>query len=320
MQRTDISWTDATWNPVRGCSRVSPGCEHCYAEAAAARFGNVNPFHGFAEMTSSGPRWTRVVKPMPHKLVEPLRDHTPKKVFVNSMSDLFHEALPFEYVAAVFGIMAAAPWHTFQVLTKRPKRMREFFEWIDDARSRLETTEIQICIGHAIISRTNLPKPPSGWGLKSFGREWPLSNVWLGVSIEDNKRADERLLDLILAPAAIRFVSCEPLLGPIDLTFEISEEAIDWVIVGAESGPRARPCEIGWIEDICDECQRADVPVFVKQDYGPKPDRKGRIPDRLWKLKQFPRVEVSGDAGAHGNSATGNDPAGPNVPGGAVFS
>lgn len=259
--KTGIEWTDATWNPVRGCSRVSPGCKHCYAERVAARFcGPGQPYEGlaFRKVTVDGygedhmePRWTGEVRLIPEHLADPLRWKRPRRIFVNSMSDLFHEKLSNEEIAAVFGVMAAAPQHTFQVLTKRPEGMREFFRWME------------------------------GWGYSDYrldgyladGGAWPLPNVWLGVSVENQHYADERIPILLDTPAAIRFVSAEPLLGPVDLLYSAWNGAeslremagIDWVIVGAESGPGARPMQEDWARSIRDQCAAAGVAFFLKQ-------------------------------------------------------
>jgi len=238
---TGIQWTDATWNPVRGCSRISPGCEHCYAETMAGRFsGAGRPFDGFATLTKSGARWTRKVALVPSMLDAPLRWKKPRRIFVNSMSDLFHESLSALDIGRVFEVMERCPQHTFQILTKRADVMREFMQ-------------------------------------AEYATEPPPRNVWLGVSVEDQQRADERIPHLLATPAALRFLSVEPLIGPVDLGLagtmpkDISpryapvSDRIGWVIVGGESGLGARPCALEWIERIVEECETADVPVFVKQ-------------------------------------------------------
>jgi protein gp37 len=237
-----IEWTDASWNPVRGCSRVSEGCRNCYAEGVAARFsGPGRPYEGLARFTPRGPQWTGKIRLVPEVLEQPLRWRKPRKIFVNSMSDLFHEDVPFRFIANVFGHMHSAPRHTFQVLTKRAARMRVFIEWF-----RRE------------------------WlgGSDAFPREYP--HVWLGVSVEDQRAADERIPELLATPAAVRFLSCEPLLGPVDVRFKETgahyrEDRLDWVIVGGESGRRARPLEVAWARSLVEQCRAAHVPVFVKQ-------------------------------------------------------
>jgi protein gp37 len=295
--KTSISWTDATWNPIRGCSRVSAGCRNCYAETMAARFcGPGQPYEGLAKMPTlsrvtdfaveSGPelrvaRWTGEVRMVPEHLADPLRWKRPRRIFVNSMSDLFHEKLSNEQIAAVFGVMAASPWHTFQVLTKRAKRMREWFAWAD-ARG-----------DHGLAM---YPDDPADWRIRQMlrvaalcagvnalpqnhGGPWPLPNVWIGVSVENQAAADERIPDLLATPAAVRFLSCEPLIGPVDIAGigggsdylgdprdgDQGEDGIDWVIAGCESGPRARPCDVAWLRSLRDQCAAAGCAFFLKQ-------------------------------------------------------
>jgi len=202
---TGISWTDATWNPVRGCSRVSEGCRNCYAERVAARFsGPGQPYEDLADRERKGSKWTGVVRLIPAHLADPLRWRRPRRIFVNSMSDLFHESLTNEEIAAVFGVMAAAPQHTFQVLTKRARRMREWFEWIGTANLDWLRTYAQRALDPTFTKR-----------YVDRGTTWPLPNVWIGVSVENQEAADERIPDLVRTPAAVRFLSCEPLLGPV---------------------------------------------------------------------------------------------------------
>lgn len=206
-----IAWTDETWNPIRGCSKVSAGCAHCYAERMAARFcGDGLPYAGLIE----GGRWNGKVRMVPERLPDPLFWRRPRRVFVNSTSDLFHESLSFQDIATIFGIMAAAPEHTFQVLTKRARRMAEFFEWVKqegDAPHPIENTrmtERMVVLGQAF-----------DWvNASERGGPWPLPNVWIGVSVENQAAADERIPVLLQVPAAVRWVSMEPLLGPVDLT------------------------------------------------------------------------------------------------------
>lgn len=221
---TGIEWTDETWNPVRGCSRVSEGCRNCYAERVAARFSQPGqPYEGLARFTLNGPRWTGEVRVDNDALQKPKGWVKPRMVFVNSMSDLFHKSLHDSDIIRVFSVMQFCSPHTFQVLTKRPHRMR------------------------------------------GFCRDWfprPLKNVWLGVSVEDRVTAEERIPLLQATPAAVRFVSCEPLLGHIPV---LPLSGIDWVIVGAESGPDARPMNIDWVKSIVNRCREDCVTVFVKQ-------------------------------------------------------
>jgi protein gp37 len=230
---TSIQWTDETWNPVVGCARVSPGCENCYAERVAHR-GLTERHRGLTVVGKHGPRWIGEARFVPEALGKPLHWRKPRRVFVNSMSDLFHDDITFEQIAAVFGVMAATPHLTYQVLTKRPARMVEFFRW--------------------------MVRPP-------------LPNVWLGVSVEDQRRADERIPLLLECPAAVRFLSVEPLLGPVYLDYAAfngcdsfgSMPWIGWVIVGGESGPGARVCDLDWIREVVKQCRVAGVPCFVKQ-------------------------------------------------------
>lgn len=205
-----IKWTQATWNPVTGCTKVSPGCAHCYAETFAERFRGVpgHPYEMGFDLTLR-----------PGRLRQPLDWKRPKLIFVNSMSDLFHDEVPTSFIQQVFETMRLADWHTFQILTKRPARLAE------------------------IAGRLS----------------WP-DNVWMGVSVE-NQRFTDRIDDLRSVPAAVRFLSCEPLLGPLRLDLD----GIDWVIVGGESGPGARPMRTDWARDIRDQCETASVAFFFKQ-------------------------------------------------------
>jgi protein gp37 len=256
---TGIQWTDQTWNPITGCDKISAGCAHCYATDIAKRFWGDRPFSD--------------VQFHPERLQQPLRWRKPRMVFVNSMSDLFHESVTDEQLNQVFDVMAATQYHTYQILTKRPERMLEFM-----ATKKL----------------------------------WPqekLPNVWLGVTVENQRTADQRIPLLLQTPAAVRFLSCEPLLETVNLMpyfvnvrhqqhpttqerrliTEIEGELIDghelvnfgqtspkhrkpvdWVIAGGESGPKARPCHLPWIQSIVDQCAEAKVPCFVKQT-GSKP-------------------------------------------------
>lgn len=281
---TKIQWTHKgetkgeTWNPLRGCSRVSEGCRNCYAERDGGRFcGEGMPYHGVVELGPKGPRWTGEIRLLPKKLDQPLRWRKPRTIFVNSMSDLFHEKVPDEFIAAVFGVMAAAPQHTYQVLTKRPERMREWFRDQGGAGggvgSRKELFDAGVRNVRELLS-VELVEPP-----------WPLPNVWLGVSVEDQATANARIPLLLDTPAAVRFVSAEPLLGPVDLRRWVFDRGaavkrmvraalnpedyiapcLDWVIVGGESGPGARGCDLAWVRSIVFQCREAGVPVFVKQ-------------------------------------------------------
>ena len=264
MGDTKIEWADKTWNPIRGCSRVSRGCEHCYAETFAARFTKQGqPYEDLAYRNESGAHWTGKVKLIEKHLNDPLKWRKPQRVFVNSMSDLFHESIPDEWIDKIFAVMAYGPQHAFQVLTKRPARMREYLSCREGRR---------VVIGGlgAIWTHT---------------ASWPLPNVWLGVSVEDQKTADERIPLLLETPAAVRWISAEPLLGPVEFSNVTNRsdavkrlgkgslDGIHWVVVGGESGHGARPMHPGWARSLRDQCQAAGVPFFFKQwgEYGPMP-------------------------------------------------
>jgi protein gp37 len=252
--KSGIEWTDATWNPTRGCTKVSAGCDHCYAETFAERWRGV-PGHAYEE------GFDPLV--VPEKLDQPLRWKRPRRIFVNSMSDLFHDAMPDDYIAQVFAVMACASQHTFQVLTKRHARMRAL----------LNASDFREAVHRHYVC---LPDDRPGF----TGYTWPLPNVWLGVSVETQQWADIRVPALLGTPAAVRFLSCEPLLGPV--TFRWAEwqpwaerpgvtnhldglRRIDWVIVGGESGAGARPMHPEWARTLRDECVEAGVPFFFKQ-------------------------------------------------------
>lgn len=283
--KSGIEWTDATWNPVRGCSRVSPGCMNCYAETFTHRFsGPDQPYEGLTVLTANGPRWSGIMKEVPEMLDQPIRWKRSRLIFVNSMSDLFHEKLSFEYIAACFGIMAATPRHTYQILTKRPNRINEFMYWMlgDDDQ-----------IGFAIkMAEKYLPEKSKKAWLKEISNKskdditWPLKNVWMGTSVEDAKRKS-RIEELKDVPTSRLFLSIEPLLedlGKLDLF------GIKWVIVGGESGHRARRMDPQWARNIRDQCIEQNVRFFFKQfgeynEYGEKVGKKkaGRVLDgRLW--------------------------------------
>jgi protein gp37 len=289
MSKTAISWTDATWNPVRGCSRVSEGCRHCYAEAQAARIvrmgkGKPTPYDGLVRAVGGEARWTGDVSLVPERLADPLTWRKPRRIFVNSMSDLFHESLSNEQIAAVFGVMAACPQHMFQCLTKRAARMREWFAWVDPTGHALLDLVQQASMPHrprkriedaALSALNGIVETIPAWRDDA----WPLPNVWLGVSVENQAAADERIPELLATPAAIRFLSCEPLLGEVLLTHVRPERCeatsvldvaddhprIDWVIAGCESGPGARTCDVAWLHSLRDQCARAGVPFWLKQ-------------------------------------------------------
>ena len=293
MGVTGIEWTDKVWNPVRGCSPESTGCRNCYAMKFAACFSKPGlPYEGLVGWTAKGPRWNGEVMLVPDKLEEPLHWSKPSRVFVNSMSDLFHPKVPDEYIRDVFVVMWMASKHTFQVLTKRAHRMEQWFgSWAAG-----EAHE------HVIDA----------------GGEWPLQNVWIGVSAENQEYVDKRVPALLAVPAAVRFVSAEPLLGPIDLEsvecpnyrnksscgmcpepvvscckdgfFNALDEGLDWVIVGCETGSRKniRVMDESWVRDLWMQCGMNNTAFFYKQ----AKDGKGKtvslplLDDERW--SQYP--------------------------------
>jgi protein gp37 len=268
---TTIEWTDRTWNPIRGCSRVSEGCRHCYAESIAARFSLPgNSFHGFAERTPDGPRWTGAVTLLKDRLPEPFSWKKPQRVFVNSMSDLFHEELPDAAIDQVFAVMALTPRQTYQVLTKRAERMLAYFRSFDGQTAF--DRAFNLCAWASGLCEGLTPREVAG-PIEQIQRGLP--NVWLGVSVEDQAAADARIPLLLQTPAAVRFISAEPLLdyvnlrclnpGDIDALSPVAWPALDWVIVGGESGAGARPFDIAWARAIVAQCQVAGVACFVKQ-------------------------------------------------------
>lgn len=263
-----IEWTGETWNPVVGCSIVSPGCTNCYAMKMAARIERMNPglahYRGLTQTSKAGPVWTGKMALAPEKtLLEPLRRKKPTTWFVNSMGDPFHEDAPDAWVDHVFAVMMLTPWHTYQVLTKRAARMREYV-----TRIAADPAELRALRALAGSIARDLGRPELAAGPPPA---WPLPNVWLGVSAEDQRRADERIPDLLATPAAVRFVSAEPLLGPIDfsavppLVTTNTLPEVHWVIVGGESGPSARPMHPAWARSIRDECAASGTAFFFKQ-------------------------------------------------------
>ena len=289
-ESSKIEWTHATWNPITGCSVVSPGCTKCYAmRLAGGRLRHTRKYEFLTQPSKAGPVWTGEVRFDEATLTVPLRWREPRRIFVCSMSDLFHEDVPDEWIDRIFAVMALAPQHTFQVLTKRPERMRDYVSQNREGR------EISERLAELYVSH---PQIATRWPLTAeraiAAAHWPLPNVWVGTSVEDQKRADERIPHLLNTPAAVRFLSCEPLLGPIDLTaikrtktegymrpLDGRFRTLDWIIVGGESGPRARLCNLAWMRDIIKQCHAASVPVFIKQ-LGPRPREICTSP------KQFP--------------------------------
>jgi protein gp37 len=243
---SDIEWTEATWNPVAGCSMVSPGCTNCYAMRMAARLNamGLKKYAGTTRKSGKRAVWTGKVNFDKHSLSAPLDWKKPRRIFVNSMSDLFQDKVPEAFVHSVWQVMEKAHWHTFQILTKRPERMLE------------------------ILGRGKLPL---------------LKNVWLGASVE-NEEVVHRIDTLRKVPAQVRFISFEPLLGPI---FDPDLSGIHWAIVGGESGPGARPIEAWWVEALRDACLEQDVAFFFKQWGGKRKSSTGRkLSGRTW--DQYP--------------------------------
>ena len=296
--RTGIEWTDATWNPIRGCSRVSEGCRHCYAEKQAARIVAMDRGRGIPEgsgaydgLLAKGGQWNGQVNLVESVLDQPLRWRKPRRIFVNSMSDLFHETVPDWIIDRVFAVMALAEEHTFQVLTKRPERMLNYFStpWRDLRFRWAGALPINFLCDE-------------NHDLVNFGDDWPLPNVWLGVSVENQATADQRIPLLLQTPAAVRWISAEPLLGSIQLDWDWLERSdpncdlgfqqgdkldkgycgrcyghvddpihvsphriLDWVVVGGESGVSARPMHPDWVRSLRDQCQETGVPFLFKQ-------------------------------------------------------
>jgi len=253
MTKAGIEWTQATWNPTTGCSIVSPGCAHCYAMRMAHRLQNNkslrrNAYRGVTKRAKAGPVWTGRVNVAKSAEDKPLRWRKPRLIFVNSMSDVFHESLTSTQIARIWAVMAIAKQHTYQVLTKRPERM---LEWLSDRATRFA---VELAM-RAIDPDAKL-------------ETWPLPNVWCGTSTEDQRRAEERIPVLLQIPAAVRFLSMEPLLGPVDLESIISKRdfrRLDWVIVGGESGPRSRAMHPSWARKVRDHSVRNNVSFFFKQ-------------------------------------------------------
>jgi len=288
---SSIEWTDATWNPITGCSVISPGCTNCYAmKLAGTRMKHTPSREGLTRDTKAGPVWTGEVRLNREWIDQPLRWRKPRRIFVCAHGDLFHETVPGDWIDQVFSVMARAPQHTFQVLTKRPARMREYLSRFREPK-----------VATGFITRDG--EEPLSYGGKATTifskRNWPLHNVWLGVSAEDQVRADERIPDLLATPAAVRFVSAEPLLGPVDIGWALAHpiriaagflergrfspgletlRPLDWVIVGGESGANARPMHHYWVRALRDDCARAGTAFFFKQWGEFSPYAAGPVP------------------------------------------
>jgi len=260
-----IEWTEATWNPVTGCTRISAGCANCYIERTMPFRVERRRFDGPQIGATTG------VRLHPDRLGMPVRWRRPRRVFVNSLSDLFHASVPDEFIAEVFAVMAATPRHTFQLLTKRHGRMRALL--CDDEFRKLVQEEFATLAHEGVDVGDANP-----W------QTWPLRNVWLGVSCEDQQRADLRVPALLDTPAWIRWVSCEPLLGPIDLeradSVAFCDGGLDWVVAGGESGPGYRPVDLAWVRALRDQCTGSVHTKFLfKQVGGSTPKAGGRLLD-----------------------------------------
>jgi protein gp37 len=269
MGKTEIQWTDFTWNPVTGCTKVSQGCRFCYAETIANRFWKDRKF-------------TDVIC-HPERLDQPSHLKKPRMIFVNSMSDLFHPGVPFEFIDKVLNVMATNPQHTYQILTKRPERL---LEWCKHQNAKLK----KIGFDHIDGKYFELP-----------------DFIWIGVSVEDQKSADERVPILQDVPAAIRFLSIEPMLEEISIGHLLRGDAsirgidqffkykVNWVIIGCESGAKRRECKIEWVEKLVKECREAPIPVFVKQlQINSKVvDDINQFPEHL-RIRQFPNGTCCG--------------------------
>lgn len=306
MSKSTIEWTDDTWNPVSGCTRVSAGCDNCYAVKMTKRLDAMGQekYSGLVNLGKG--HFNGIVKCHEDTLTIPLKAKKPRRYFVNSMSDLFHKEVPFEFIDTVFAVMALCPQHTFQILTKRPERMAEYLSFVDPGGFR------EVVWANALRHL----RDPEPFRSTTSAVPWPLPNVWLGTSVEDQQTADERIPHLLKCPAAVRFLSCEPLLGPVDLTrlpvgrnfidclrcdFHGGQGSViagppsgtgpvDWVIVGGESGPGARPMHPDWARSLRDQCVAAGVPYFFKQWGGVDKKSTGRIIDgRTW--DEFPVVK-----------------------------
>ena len=319
--KSKIEWTDATWNPVAGCDKVSPGCANCYAEVMANRLAGMarddiangkdpGKKRHYLDVINERGKWNGVMRMIPETLDQPFRWKKPRMIFVNSMSDLFHEDVPDGFIMDVWRVMAECDWHTFQILTKRPERAAKWLARYNDLTGE-DFSDFKNARGPEAVRSAHPSgrgqmfaemlelwgEPPEGAAYPTFDwmegmMRWPnfpLDNVWIGTSIENQQTADERIPHLLQIPAKVRFLSCEPLLGPILLedyhpkhgppilnrtylrksvnpaTMEVDHARVDWVIVGGESGPNARPMHPDWARSLRDQCQAAGVAFHFKQ-------------------------------------------------------
>jgi protein gp37 len=321
---SEIEWTDKTWNPIAGCSVLSPGCSNCYAMRMAGRIQRMGgkgaeKYAGTTRDSKAGPVWTGKVNLDDSALLAPLRWRKPARIFVNSMSDLFHESVPDDLIDRVFAVMAARPQHTFQVLTKRAERMRGYLR---GAEMR-HTPDGNLHIAARVALIGTFLKHSDGRAdifdmVSAIDGQWPLPNVWLGVSVEDQRRADERIPLLLDTPASVRWISAEPLLEPVDLRHVAVTDTgyinsltsstgpnIDWVVSGGESGPGARPMHPDWIRSLRDQCAATGTAFFFKQwgSWCPLIDRDVDDPDSRRRYEEGPKsqiVNLAGGRGLHG--------------------
>lgn len=290
--KSNIGWCDSSWNFAVGCTKVSSGCQSCYAYAFHDRQHESWKAGRNPETPKQYHRPFSEVQIIPERLTLPLKWRKPRRVFVNSMSDFFHKDIPDEVLIEALAVMAQCPQHQFQILTKRPQRMKRF----------MGDPELAARVNDLVNERLmRVFRKDRGWQVtQPVAVEWPLPNVWLGVTVE-SEEVSWRIGDLLETPAAVRFLSCEPLIGPVDLKpwfweaagpkwagNNLREPGIDWVIVGGESGPGFREMAPEWIGHIVLDCMKASVPLFVKQDSGFRSGQQGRIPDGIWGIKQFP--------------------------------
>lgn len=300
--KTSIEWADATWNPITGCSVVSPGCTNCYAmKLAGTRLKHIPSREGLTTPSKAGPVWNGTVRLNGEFLLQPLQWKKPRMIFVCAHGDLFAEGVPDEWIDHVFAVMALAPQHTFQVLTKRAQRMRDYVN-NPETIHRVYHLACDIAVEHRInvtliADRSHAAMAPPG--PRVYLGEWPLKNVWKGVSTEDQARADDRISYLMDTAAVIRWLSAEPLLSKLNIAeylnaifhkpssvglsenigkLSLVRPSLDWVVVGGESGPGARPMHPEWVRSLRDQCAAADVPFFFKQWGAWKP-----VP---WKLER----------------------------------
>jgi len=299
--KTSIEWTQATWNPTRGCTKQGPECDNCYAMEIAHRFsGPGKPYEGLTRVIGGRGQWNGKIRLVPEALQLPLRWVEGRLIFVDSMSDLFHPGVPFEFIADVFAVMACTTRHTYQVLTKQPARMLEFFRWLDEKQDELGFGECAFRDDRGVPdaidpSRVCVPWMPARGrrgGYDNCGPTWPLENVWLGVSAGTRASWDDYVPILRNVPAVVRFVSAEPLLEDLGV---VHLQGIHWLIAGGESGRRARQSDREWFRSLRDQCQAAGVPFHFKQwgEWRPNfyTDAEGNeIPGTAWPDRMGKRI------------------------------